>query len=514
MRINESITRNLVAAFLMFFMLIASSREANAAVTSLLLDSEPGDYIGGGQRLFFGSSDGTFTAQRNFANGVSISFSTPSFEHWWYLDFAAPSDEFLTPGIYTGAVRFPFQGSDQPGLSVYGDGRGCNTLTGSFQVMEVTYGLDSDVTSFRATFEQHCEGASPALRGEIRFNATVTIELTAPASISINEGQNLTFNVTANDVQGRHVALTATGLPLGATFVDNGDNTGTFSWIPSAGQAGIYTVAFHGDNGQGDTETIFTLITVAAPPPLNDDLNNAIVVPGVPFAFTEDTRTATIASDDPFCAGRSATVWFAFTPSTDMRIEANTFGSAYDTTLSVYTGTRGALIPVACNDDASGSQSRVRFDALVGVTYFFMVSAYGAGQGGNLVFNVTVPPPPLTISLALPQFGSVVPTTGVATVNGTVRCSRPTFVSVFGEIKQKHADGVLNGFFSAFVACDGLSPWSATVQLPPRLFHGRAVELFVAGKTSVTASAFAFDPDAGEPAQSNVVTTVILKGSR
>jgi hypothetical protein len=46
-----------------------------------------------------------------------------------------------------------------------------------------------------------------------------------------------------------------------------------------------------------------------------------------------------------------------------MGIEANTFGSDYDTTLSVYTGSRGALTQIACNDDADLLQSLVRFNA-------------------------------------------------------------------------------------------------------------------------------------------------------
>jgi hypothetical protein len=64
----------------------------------------------------------------------------------------------------------PFQGSDQPGLSVSGDGRGCNTLTGRFEVLEAVYRSSGDVVSFAADFEQHCEGAP--LRSSGRFTST------------------------------------------------------------------------------------------------------------------------------------------------------------------------------------------------------------------------------------------------------------------------------------------------------------------------------------------------------
>jgi hypothetical protein len=50
---------------------------------------------------------------------------------------------------------------------VSGEGRGCNELTGSFTVTQAVYGgSDSSyLQDFEATFEQHCEGAEPAMPG-------------------------------------------------------------------------------------------------------------------------------------------------------------------------------------------------------------------------------------------------------------------------------------------------------------------------------------------------------------
>ena len=143
------------------------------ASTSLVLTGDQGDYISGGQAMFFTSDDGLFGASKNYGNGVSLTFHAPTYSHWWNLDFAAAGNQLLTVGTYTGAARFPFQASSQPALSVSGDGRGCNTVTGTFEVKEIQYGTAGAVTSFWATFEQHCEGSVPAARGEIRYNATV-----------------------------------------------------------------------------------------------------------------------------------------------------------------------------------------------------------------------------------------------------------------------------------------------------------------------------------------------------
>ena len=142
------------------------------AQTFLHLDSEEGDYIGQGEKVFLDETHGTFTATRNFDNGVTVNFHTESFSTWWTLNFAAPREAELIPGPYQGATRFPFQSPTKPGLDVYGNGRGCNTLTGRFDVLEVQYGASGEIERFAATFEQHCEGNEPALFGEVRFNST------------------------------------------------------------------------------------------------------------------------------------------------------------------------------------------------------------------------------------------------------------------------------------------------------------------------------------------------------
>src|SRR5262249_59883202 len=88
------------------------------------------DYIGRGQSYSYTPQSGPFTASRNFDNGVSIFYTGSG--HSWSLDFAAPNDAPLTPGTYASATRWPFQASGVPGLDVSGDGRGSNTMAGSF----------------------------------------------------------------------------------------------------------------------------------------------------------------------------------------------------------------------------------------------------------------------------------------------------------------------------------------------------------------------------------------------
>jgi hypothetical protein len=131
--------------------------------------------------------------------------------------------------------------------------------------------------------------------------------------------------------------------------------------------------------------------------PANDDFANATVISSLPFSTTEDTSQATSGLGDPAECGNSGSVWFAFTPPSDMPIQADTFGSDYDTVLSAWTGTIGAFDRIACNDDFTGGQSKIRFHATGGTTYYFMVAiccGNGGNGGGNLQFSVDQIPPP------------------------------------------------------------------------------------------------------------------------
>jgi hypothetical protein len=115
-----------------------------AADTVLQMTSEPGDYIGQGNTYTISTETHTFNANRNYDNGVSF-YLTAAGADFWHVDFAAPDEAELTAGSYPGATRWPFQAAGVPGLSVSGEGRGCNQLVGSFEVRDVVYAEDGRV---------------------------------------------------------------------------------------------------------------------------------------------------------------------------------------------------------------------------------------------------------------------------------------------------------------------------------------------------------------------------------
>jgi len=130
--------------------------------------SGPGDYIGKGRSERLTLADMRFLARQTPNRpGVAVTLqSTQGPYIVWSASFAAASGTMLQPGTYPGANRYPFN-SGVPGLNISGNGAGCNTLNGSFIVHEVSYGPSGEVLRLDVSFEQHCGGASPALRGEI-----------------------------------------------------------------------------------------------------------------------------------------------------------------------------------------------------------------------------------------------------------------------------------------------------------------------------------------------------------
>src|SRR5579862_276901 len=106
--------------------------------TSLTMTSRAGDYIGGGAKYAFTPAQGTFTFSGTTSN-VALRFATPSFSEWWDVDLVAPVGTTLSPGTYYGAERAPFQTGRAPGLTVDGDGRGCNNDYGTFTINQIGF---------------------------------------------------------------------------------------------------------------------------------------------------------------------------------------------------------------------------------------------------------------------------------------------------------------------------------------------------------------------------------------
>jgi hypothetical protein len=230
--------------------------------------------------------------------------------------------------------------------------------------------------------------------------------------------------------------------------------------------------------------SLYATTPAYAAAPSNDDFDSATVATALPFSDTTSTVEATQAPDDPSCGG-GGSVWYAFTPSADTWVEANTNGSDFDTMLGAYTGQRGALAPVGCNDDSRyGFASAVDFLATAGTTYHFMVDGF-FGQTGTVVFNLVVVPAPLTSVTVQAASTGTVNRQGLVTVHGTITCDQAgqAYIQVRAVQSNRRFTSAGDGYTES--ACGPTATgWSATV----KDYDGPS---FVPGKVTLTYFAYA-----------------------
>lgn len=155
-------------------MALADDPERTVATLALELVEQTGVYtaapcLAGGNTLFFDGDGfirtGLLTVTRGIWSGnapeerlnVEVSPAGQLNGDHWRLSFSSTLlDGPLTTGVYQMAQRVFSESPGHPGMDIGGDGRGCNTIGGGFQVHELEK-ADSTLLRVTISFEQHCE---------------------------------------------------------------------------------------------------------------------------------------------------------------------------------------------------------------------------------------------------------------------------------------------------------------------------------------------------------------------
>ncbi len=176
------------------------------------------------------------------------------------------------------------------------------------------------------------------------------------------------------------------------------------SWGPYWGENGYIRIRWNTSNvGYAATFVQNTM------PLTHDDIDGATVVDSIPYTTTADTTDASIAQDDPSftCLEGSLdnSVWYRYIPSESGPLTVSTQGSNYDTVMSIWTGTRGNLQSVGCNDDitdtAETRYSQIQLQVTGGITYYIEVASYTSGGGTlSLSASMAAPSDPTTPTVA------------------------------------------------------------------------------------------------------------------
>jgi hypothetical protein len=234
----------------------------------------------------------------------------------------------------------------------------------------------------------------------------------------------------------------------------------------------------------GAAALVFVSLALAAAPS-NDDVSEAIAITSLPFANTVSLAEATSAADDLDCSGLedTHTVWYRIIPQSDMRLGLRTVNEeGTEVSTTVASGRPGSFTQLQC----SFSQTQA-LDVTAGTSYYIQLATAGVDPGPVVDFSV-VRVEPLAVEIAVSKNVSL--SGGVATVSGTLQCSRATPAGSETVVQGTLDQGATHGWLVPVHLATGCSKvpkrWLTTVQI----LSGPG---FVAGQASVTGTAFACD---------------------
>jgi hypothetical protein len=231
---------------------------------------------------------------------------------------------------------------------------------------------------------------------------------------------------------------------------------------------------------------------VLAAAPTNNTYAGRTVIGSIPFSDTVDTTEANVGGNDAGmnadcgAPATDASVWYSLTATSDGNLTVDVSKSDYSAGVIVATGSPGSFVLQACGPGLVG------FQATTGETYTILAfddQSDGIGNGGTLNFSVTPPP---VLHLTVDPVGTIDGKTNLVTVTGTLSCSLPTEVQMYGDIRQRAGRQDVAGNLSADESCQDVVSWSATTD-------SFSTGVFVGGKATVHLLAFAVGGGGGTP---------------
>jgi len=180
----ENSDHNALVRYCLFLSLASASVAANADVLHFKFTSDPGDWVGGGQTrdiVYYSTSDYFHAGLMQWGpTGPDrldfIVGKLPGYEDSVLAQIGTNKlGQALHVGVYYNAERTTFASDGRPGLDIGFQSRGSNTIAGRFEITDIAYhdipGGEWQLDRFAMTFEQHSEGATPAMRGSLTFAA-------------------------------------------------------------------------------------------------------------------------------------------------------------------------------------------------------------------------------------------------------------------------------------------------------------------------------------------------------
>ena len=303
---------------------------------------------------------------------------------WWWITSTIPADSLTGDYTFIGVVT-------HNDVSTYAvttfHVNGLNTVKVIEAYTTDEYGEFLALGSDPAELPAQDEVQANAIKTE--FNAGDPIRMYISPYNNVAEGETAYFEWVVIDPWGRVV-------PEMQWYGDLNVHLGRSWWwlsgtIPSHAVTGTYTFSGWITHNGMTTYDSMDFYVYGPPRPVHEDFNAARLVNPVPYLDVVDTWNAYTYLDDPepSCGYNvTNTIWYRYVGDGNP-IAFYTNESDFDTVVSIWTGTRGNLAEVACNDDGGpGLQSFVKLNTAPGNTYYIMVGGYG-GATGLLQFEAT-----------------------------------------------------------------------------------------------------------------------------
>ena len=133
-------------------------------------------------------------------------------------------------------------------------------------------------------------------------------------------------------------------------------------------------------------------------PPANDNFANATAITSLPFSASVDSTDTTTEPGEPsVCSLSMGTVWYSFTPTQDMAVQADILGAPSPGVVSIYLSSGPGISDLTFLQCAS-QNNPVNLNVDAGKTYYLQVD--DSGQPGVLEFNLQQIFPPANDSFA------------------------------------------------------------------------------------------------------------------
>ena len=209
---------------------------------------------------------------------------------------------------------------------------------------------------------------------------------------AVLQGNPMTFTVSASDPDTNALVLSMTGpdLPVEATFTDNGDGTGSFSWNTLVGDAGDYITTFTVSDGEDMVNEEITITILGRPQfePIGDKTTaeGAVLtfdvvatdadgdIPAVAMVDDASPTTLELPVEATFIDNGDGTGTFAWTPGFD---DAGNYGTRFL-----------AIDNVAVPPDTVSESIQITVDAVNRIPVLAAIGDQTLSEGETLVFGL------------------------------------------------------------------------------------------------------------------------------